>query len=68
MAKIGRWKRDAPFCVSDPTSIIFFSYCSELEEMVDGTVAWAIHCSSVSSGFIFSLVCRGRHRTGRLRL
>lgn len=53
---------------SDPTSIILFSFCSELEEMADGTVAQAIHCGGVSSGFIFSLVCRGRRRTGCLRL
>lgn len=52
---------------SYPASILFFSFCSELEEMADGTLVQVIHCGSVSSEFIFSLVCRGRHRTGCCR-
>lgn len=80
--KMVGWKRDGGllsdslhtlvfffyFSLSHPTSIILLSFCSELEEMADGTVARAIHCGSVSSGFIFALVCRGRSRTGCLRL
>lgn len=52
---------------SDPTSIILFSFYFELEEVADGMVARAIHCAGVGSGFISSLVGKGRQRTGCLR-
>lgn len=40
-----------------------FPLSSELEDMLDGTVARSIHCGSF--GFILSSVCGRRHRRGR---
>jgi len=48
---------------SDPTFIILFSFCSGRD---GGMAAQDIH--RVSSGFISSLVLRGRRRTGRFTL